>query len=131
MKITRLSSNEFARLVALSRYTDKAKNILHAVLVLGREQVQVGVEFGVTKQRVSQLVDLFVKNHYNTGTPDGSAVVKISMDLPEVLASGLDDMMHAMKGCDDVRKTEAIDKAVVGVRGATKHLKQDKDKKRT
>lgn len=123
MKLKQLSAAEFDRLIATkNRFKDNARQILRAVLVEGRSQADVAVDFGVTKQRVNRLMSFFKKN-YMAQAGSGSALVSVAIDLPENLAIDLTAMMDAMKACeDDALGEEAIEKVRAAVRRASKQL---------
>lgn len=124
MKITQISHADLGRLLEGTRYEEKTRDLLRAVLCDGQEPVMVSNEYGVSRQRVNQLVKLFLSRHYSNNASDGHTMVRVSLELPERLATELSGMLDAFGRCrDQSKKGLAIDKAVVGVRGAARQLK--------
>lgn len=124
MKLKRLSADEFDNLMAKTRFHDQTWSILRAVLVDGRSQVDVAKEYGVSKQRVNSLMGDFKRNYIAQAAATGSAVVSVTLDMPENLALEVAGLLDALKTCtDEDKKAEALEKAKNAVRKAANILK--------
>lgn len=109
------------RFLSGARYEEKTKNLLRAVLVDGVGVVDAGKQFGVTKQRVNQVIDLFLERHYSSAE---NSLVSVTTEIPERLADELVKMTAALKASDasDIQKSLAIEKAIIGIRNSVKFL---------
>jgi hypothetical protein len=125
MKLQRLTLEEFDRLVSSTRMQEATRAMARAVLVDGRSQAEVANELGMTRQRVNLAVAAIERVYAATaGAGDGNVMVRVSLDLPEGLAVEMGTFVDALSKCSDPDlANEAIDKAVAGVRSATKRLK--------
>lgn len=122
MKLQRLSLEEFDRLAASTRLREQARNMARAVLVDGRTQADVATEWGMSKQRVNLAVAAIERTYIATAGA-GGGVVRVSLELPESLALELGTLLDALKNCPDAAlASAAVDKAIAGIRGATKRL---------
>jgi hypothetical protein len=124
MKLQRLSPEEFDRIVAAKpRMQEQTRNMARAVLVDGRTQGNVAAEYDMSQQRV-QLAVASIERTYMATAGVGGGVVRVSFELPERLALEFGALLDALKGCPDVAlANEAVDRAITGIRGATRQLK--------
>ena len=126
MKLKRLSPEEFDGLpwMAKTRFHDQTWSILRAVLVDGRTQADVATEYGVSKQRVNSLMGDFKRNYIAQAAATGTAVVSVTLDMPETLALEVAGLLDALKACtNEEKKAEALEKATNAVRKTTRLLK--------
>lgn len=124
MKLKRLSPDEFDSLLAKTRFQDQARSILRAVLVDGRTQADVATEFGVSKQRVHRLMGFFKDDYIEQASAAGTALVSVTLDIPENLALEVASLLDALKACpDEDLKNQALEKTINAVRKAAKLLK--------
>lgn len=127
MKLKRLSSDEFDRLVAMTRFQDNSRAILRAVLVDGRPQADVATEFGVSKQRVNRLMN-FIKEDYIEKAAAGTALVSVTMEMPENLAIDLAAMLDVLASCqDETMCGMAIEKVRNALRKVARSLTGDQE----
>lgn len=121
MKLLRLSRAELERLFP-DRMIERSRKIARRVLVDGCPQVDVAVEFGVSKQNVNQLV-LQLSNLYSTSPGIQGGLVRVEFDIDRELAMEIEAFVNAAKSHGDpVKVQEAVAKARSSIRSATRSL---------
>jgi hypothetical protein len=122
MRIKRLAPQTFDHVADTTRLGAQAREMARAVLVDGRAQADVAVEYGMTKQRVNLAVAV-IKRAYVTFAEPGESFIRCELDLPEALALELSELAEALAQCPDAERREAItEKVLVAVRNGRKRL---------
>ena len=124
MKLQRLSPEEFDRIVAAKpRMLERTRDMARAVLVDGRTQSDVAIEWGMSRQRVNLAV-ISVERTYMETAGSGGGLVRLSLEMPESLALELGTLLDALKSCPDAAlASAAVDQAIAGIQGAVRRLK--------
>lgn len=122
MKLERLSSEEFDRILANTRHVDQSRAILRAVLVDGRNQTATAQAFGVTRQWVNKLLEAF-KREFLEQPNAGDAVVVVALGLPESLTLELANFSEEWNDAAPEAKSQALEKALRAIRAGRKILK--------
>lgn len=105
MKLKRLSAQEFDRIAAQTRMEDRTKQLAREVFVNGESLTNVAVRWGMTKQRIGLAVGVIEKAYFaNSG--GGLGWVSIELELPEVIALRLDEVVQRMRTNEDATRLE-------------------------
>ena len=117
MEIKRLSLEEFNRIAAqlaveaVKPLATQTIEMVRSVLVDGRSQTAVAIEYGMSKQRVSLAVRSFTRQYVRSGSL-GKAMVRVSLELPELLAVEFSELSKAILDCHNL---DEVNKAVASV----------------
>lgn len=123
MKLTRLTSAEFDRIVGKSRMNEQTKAMARAVLVDGRPKADVAAENGLSKQRMT-LVMRSVHRAYQKTTMPANSWISMEIELPEGLAIELDEVTDKLKNItDETQCAKAISALVQALRTARNNLR--------
>jgi hypothetical protein len=126
LKLTQLSSDEFDRLANMTRLRDSAKEMAREVLVGRRNKADVGRAFGVTRQRVGLAVGS-IEEAYRRSVSPSNATIRVTLELPDELASALGSLIAAIRSCDDQELLDAeLDKVGKSIQKATRSLETGK-----
>ncbi|HHV7525820.1 TPA: TrfB-related DNA-binding protein [Burkholderia orbicola] len=123
MKLTRLTAEDFDHVVQQTRMGDLARDMARAVLVDGRPQTDVAVEYGRTRQRVSAAVGQ-VERAFAQWAKPGTGWVRVTLDLPEALALELANLSEALKGGKKLAREKALEHVLGVIRTANGGLKK-------
>ena len=96
VKLKRLSSEDFERVVELTRLQGAACGMARAVFVDGRSQAEVAAEYGVSRQRIHLAIGV-IEKAYMKYAPSGHNSVRVSLDLPERIALALAAFMEILE----------------------------------
>lgn len=123
MKLTRLTSAEFDRIVGKSRMNEQTKAMARAVLVDGRPKADVAAENGLSKQRMT-LVMRSVHRAYQKTTMPANSWISMEIELPEGLAIELAEVTDKLKNItDETQCAKAISNLVQALRTARNNLR--------
>lgn len=82
MKLARLSESAFNALAATTRLRDRSETMAKAVLVDGRQPIDVAEEFGVSRQLVYQAVTSIEKAAGDFSNVPSGTIVRVESDVP-------------------------------------------------
>lgn len=85
MKLKRLDSQHFDEAVIRTGLEQRTIDMARDVIVFGRGQSEVAVEYGVSRQRVNLAVEN-IAAAYKQWNKDGAGIFAIPAELPEPLA---------------------------------------------
>lgn len=123
MKLTRLPPAEFDSIVKRTRMGDLARQMARAVLVDGRPQSDVAVEYGRTRQRVSAAVAQ-VERAFALTAKAGTGWVRVTLELPEALALELANLAEGLKDGKKIAREKALEQVLNVIRAAQTELKR-------
>ncbi len=105
MKLTQLSLDDFERLAGKTEMETDARTMAKGVLVYRRSLLEMAAQFGVSKQRVHQAVELIRKVYAKSKEHDG--LFSVELELPHVLAVRLEQLAAAISEQNDSSVREA------------------------
>lgn len=114
MKLKHLAPEDFDRLAKSTRLGERAREMARAVLVDGRTLPDVGVEYGMSKQRVHLAVGT-IKRAYNDATTPSSGLVSVMLELPKSVALELSMLADALKECESEEQSSSVVASAVKV----------------
>lgn len=122
MKLKRLGLAQFERLVSKTRADERTRAMLRAVLVDGRQQVEVAEEFGAKKQQLNLAISR-IDEIYRKSDDAGFGIVSVLLDLPEKLALELIQFSEELdRSNDQALKNEVLARVLRSVQGAKTQL---------
>jgi hypothetical protein len=95
VKLQSIGAHDFQVLADQTGLGQDAREMARLHLVEGMPMPEVGVRFGVTRQRVRLAVESIRRVHHTGGTRTGS--VRVDVEIPEALAAPLGDFLEALR----------------------------------
>lgn len=95
VKLQSIGAHDFEVLADQTGLGQDAREMARLHLVEGMPMPEVGLQFGVTRQRVRLAVESIRRVHQAGGTRTGS--VRVDVEIPEALAAPLGDFLDALR----------------------------------
>lgn len=121
-KLVRTTAEEFDRLADMTEMRTDSREMARRYFVDGMSMDEAGRPYGVSRQRVNQLVQI-VRRAFARQQEAPLATVTASLDLPAGLVGALQEFGSAMEGCpSEERREEAVGVVTRAVKKATDSL---------
>ncbi len=121
-KIVRTTAEEFERLADTTEMREDSREMARRYFVDGMSMEEAGRPYGVSRQRVNQLVQI-IRRAFARQQEAPMATVTASLELPAGLVGALQEFGSAIEACDsDEHRERAVGDVTRAVKKATGSL---------